>query len=273
MQENNPDEDPQITDGLEESSDLESPELENVDGLQQLVEWAIGGFVGLCVVGLVLALIPVQRGYGHRGRTPCLNNVRQIGLAMQNYCASKKHFPPAYIADENGKPMHSWRVLLLPFIEQRALYDQYSFDEPWDGPNNSKLHDVIVPQFQCPSVGRGEQGFNTSYMLVTGQGTGFDGDNETTARDVGDGLSNTVLVVEVANSDTHWMEPADISLDEALARFTDESKVKECCNHHGSINVSLMDGSTHSIWLPISAENLKALVTINGGEVVDITDL
>ena len=187
---------------------------------------------------------------------------------------AKGHFPPAYIADENGKPMHSWRVLLLPYMEQGDLFDQYSFDEPWNGPNNSKLHDVLQwPLFECPSVGRGEQGTDTSYMLVTGKGTAFDGDNETTFLDVADGLSNTVLIVEVANSDTHWMEPVDISLDEALARFTDKSKVKDCCNHPGEINVSLMDGSTHVIELPVSAEDLKAIATIDGGEVLDINDL
>ena len=227
--------------------------------------------VGVLLIGMLIPMPGVPREAARR--TVCLNNIRQLSLAMQNYASANGHFPPAYIADENGKPIHSWRVLILPYIEQEAFYKQYSFDEPWDGPNNSKLHDVIVPGFQCPSVTRGEQGFNTSYMLLTGAGTAFDGDHEVSFKEVVDGVSNTLLIVEVANSKTHWMEPVDISLDEALARFTDETKVKDCCNHSGSINVSLMDASTWSIELPISQENLKALATIDGGEIVDITDL
>jgi len=74
-------------------------------------------------------------------------------------------------------------------------------------------------------------------------------------------------------SDTHWMEPVDISLDEALARFTNKSKVKDCCNHSRGINVTLFDGSTHVIELPVSAEELTAIATIDGGEILDINDL
>ena len=269
MQDNNPNEDLQITDGLEENSDLE-----NEDGLQQLVEWAIGGFIGLCVVCFFLALLPSNTTPAeHIHRTECLNNLRQISLAMQNYAHENMHFPPAYIADETGKPIHSWRVLLLPHLGSEDLFMRYSFDEPWNGPNNSKLHDEVVSVYQCPSASRGEQGSNSNYVLTTGKGTAFDGGHETTGAEVVDGLSNTVLVVEVPNSNTHWMEPVDLPLDEALARFSDPDKAEQCCNHPGTFNISLMDGSTHSIGFPISAENLKALITIDGGEIVNIEDL
>lgn len=71
-------------------------------------------------------------------RVSCLNNLRHIELALHNYHNAHGCFPPAYIVDESGRPMHSWRVL-LPYLEQEALYDQYDFSEPWDGPNNRKL--------------------------------------------------------------------------------------------------------------------------------------
>lgn len=237
--------------------------------------WLLGCFGALLLASILIGMIlpATQQIRGPHPRTMCLNQMRQISLAMLNYESANGHFLPAYIADEDGKPMHSWRVLLLPYLEQEALYNQYSFDEPWNGPNNSKLHDVIVPGFQCSSVGRGEQETNTSYRLVTGKGTAFDGDHETTFREVSDGTSNTLTIVEVANSDTHWMEPVDLPLDEALARFSDPDKAEQCCNHPGTFNISLMDGSTHSIGFPISAENLKALITIDGGEIVNIEDL
>lgn len=111
-------------------------------------------------------------------------------------------------------------------------------------------------------------------MLVTGKGTAFDGDHEPTFAEVADGTSNTLMIVEVAHSKTHWMEPVDLSLDQAIARFTDPAQVKQCCNHPGAINVAMMDGSTNVLSLPvISPEDLKALATIAGGEVVSVTEL
>ena len=272
MQENNPNEDPLTTDVLEENPDLENPELENEDGLQQLLEWAIGGFIGLCVVGLVLAVVSPQPRIGKRGMTPSLRNLKQISNAMHKYEAANMHFPPAYIADENGKPMHSWRVLILPFLEREDLFERYSFDEPWDGPNNSKLHSEIVEVYRSPKdLDNPVNG--SSYAVVAGQGTGFEGDHETKLVEVSDGMSNTLLLVEVRNPATHWMEPVDITLEAALVRFSDAPKAEASFDQVNEINVTLMDASTHTIECPVSAENLKALATIDGGEIVDITDL
>ncbi len=81
-----------------------------------------------------------------------MHNIRDLSMALHYYHAQHGSFPPAYIADENGNPMHSWRVLILPYIEERDLYDQYDFDEPWDGPNNSLLHDKVVDLFNCCPV-------------------------------------------------------------------------------------------------------------------------
>ncbi len=85
--------------------------------------------VSAILVALLLPLASSTRGT-HSGATYCLNNVRQSGLAMQIYHSMHKHFAPAYVADETGKPLHSWRVLLLPMLEQQALYESYDFDEP-----------------------------------------------------------------------------------------------------------------------------------------------
>lgn len=266
MQEKNAYEAPKTMNQLQRKPNAKEPSF-NTRAIEALVVFAVVGLL----IGMFLPAVGGPREAAPR--TVCLNNIRQLTLAMLNYESANGHLPPAYIADETGKPIHSWRVLLLPFMEQEALYHQYSFDEPWNGPNNSKLHDEVVSLYQCPSVRRGEQVGNTSYMVMTGKGTAFDGDHETAFSEVADGTSNTVLIVEVANSETHWMEPTDIALDEAPARFTDKSKVKDCCNHPGTINLSLMDGSTHSIGLPVSPEELEAIVTIDGGETVDINDL
>lgn len=267
MQENNADEAPQMMDGLEENID------EDVDGLQWLVEWAIGGFIGLCFVGLFLALIPVEKRMGHPVRSPSLNNLRQLGLAMLNYSASKMHLPYAYISDDDGKPIHSWRVSLLPFMNQESLFNEYSFDEPWDGPNNSKLHSTVVPCYCYPeSITAEAEVLGTNYVLVTGEGTAFDGTKKISGRDIADGMSNTLAVVEVKSSNTHWMEPVDITIDEMITRFSDEKLAKEYCVHPGEIRVALLDGSVHTLRVPIDAVKLRNLIEIADGNIVDIAD-
>src|SRR5262249_18311678 len=79
----------------------------------------------------------------HRGdRTISANNLKQIGLAMPNYHDAFRNLPPAGIdsvRDRDGKPILSWRVAILPFIEQEALYRQFDLTLPWDHPHNKKL--------------------------------------------------------------------------------------------------------------------------------------
>lgn len=224
----------------------------------------------LAIIGILFAmLIPATRRVRPAARrVQCLNNMRQIALAMINYESANGHFPPAYIADENGKPMHSWRVLILPHLEQQELYDRYSMDEPWDGPNNSKLHDEIVPLFRCPSSTSAES--CSDYELVTGPGTGFDGDKSISMKDITDGSSNTIMLVEVFDPDHHWMEPKDISTEQLLSPILEEVEVSP--NHSQVRNVALFDGSTHSIDTKVPLEALRKLVMIADDEVVNVLD-
>ncbi len=90
----------------------------------------------MCLIGLLLPAVGSPRQAGRR--SICENNLRQIALALQNYHQANGCFPPAYVADKNGKPMHSWRVLILPYVGFDDLYKAYDFTEPWDGPNNKK---------------------------------------------------------------------------------------------------------------------------------------
>ncbi|MFH1269123.1 MAG: DUF1559 domain-containing protein [Planctomycetota bacterium] len=106
---------------------------------------ACGGFA---LVGIRTAIPAAGRA---ATRTQCSNNLRQIGIAMLNYHDTYGSYPPAYIPDEKGQPKHSWRVLLLPFLEQQTLYDQYDFDRPWDSPENAALGNLMPEAYRCPS--------------------------------------------------------------------------------------------------------------------------
>src|SRR5262245_44252816 len=100
----------------------------------------ISGTTAVALLGCWLN-IAVRDAREAARRSNCKGELKQIGLALLNYREAYGCFPPPYVADASGRPMHSWRVLILPFIDHAALYREYRFDEPWDGPNNRKLSD------------------------------------------------------------------------------------------------------------------------------------
>ena len=133
-------------------------------------------------------------------RSQCVNNEKQIGLAIHNYIAGHDSFPPAYTADKAGKPLLSWRVLILPYIEQDALYKEFHLDEPWDSPHNKALIAKMPATYRCPGesddlAGQGK----TRYLAPRGKATIFPGAETVKLRDVTDGTSNTIMVVEAGD--------------------------------------------------------------------------
>jgi len=226
----------------------------------------IGIGVGLTL--LLLCLLPVPSGGPASPRPVCANNLKQIALALNNYHDNHGCFPPAYIGDENGRPMHRWRVLILPYLEQQPFYDQYRFDEPWDGPNNSKLADIQLEIFHCPSE-QDRPATMTSYVAVVGPDTAWPESNPTTLDDFTDGTSNTLLVVEVANSGIHWMEPRDLHVVQMVPGVNPKAGQGISSLHKGGANVCFADVSVRFLPETLSRQQLEALLTIAGGESID----
>jgi type II secretory pathway pseudopilin PulG len=221
-----------------------------------------------CVGGLLALLVPaVQSAREAARRSQCACNLCQIKLALQNYHSTYECFPPAYLADATGKPIHSWRVLILPFMEQHPLYDQYDFREPWDGPSNIKLLDSMPPSFACPSRFSGPTNL-TSYVAVTGPGTIFPGATPTKIEDIKDGTSNTLMVVEVANVNIPWTSPQDFDARTMSFRINDPRRPGISSKHPGGANGVLADASTRFLRDAITPGNLRALITIAGGEAI-----
>ena len=193
--------------------------------------------------------------------------MHQIALALSAYEQHYGCLPPASIADANGKPMHSWRVLILPFMEREELYDAYSFDEPWDGPNNKKLHNIFLRPFCCPNDSQNASGANnTNYLAVVGPGTAWPGTTSTSTKMVADGLSNTILLVEVANSGIHWLEPRDLPVAAVNAGINPTSGLGISSGHPGGVNVAWMDGHCGFLDATTPPDLLHALLTIRGQE-------
>ncbi|MBW3600638.1 MAG: DUF1559 domain-containing protein [Planctomycetes bacterium] len=226
------------------------------------------GFFGCGGVLIALLLPAVQAARESARRMQCSNNLKQIGLALHNYHDTYKTFPPAYIPDEDGNPKHSWRVLILPFLEQAPLYEQYDFNEPWDGPNNSQLANIVIPAYQCPSAPNPNQA-TTNYLAISGPGTVFNQGNGSRIMDIRDGTSNTIMVAEVAGGNINWMAPRDFdvtTMPMAINAAKDGSSISSF--HPGGAQVLFADGSVRFLSDNVAANVLSILLTIADGQSV-----
>ena len=221
----------------------------------------------IVAVLVALAMPATQSNHNGRGRLRCASNLKMIGLALQNYNDVYGCFPPVCTTDENGKPMHSWRVLILPFMEQRALYDRYDFNEPCDGPHNSLLAKDMPADFRCPHD-PANAGTNTNYVAVVGPETIWQPDHGTTFREIEDGSSRTIAVIEASGSGIHWMEPRDLPFA-AIAKGVNPKPGPGISSlHPGAVLAVFADGHTQSIDERIPLVKLKALFTKAGGEEI-----
>ena len=160
-------------------------------------------------------------------------------------------------------------------MDGEELYSRYRFDEPWNGPNNSNLDGEVSEVYQCPSFTKNMNRFGnmtpresrmTNYLLVTGPKTAFDRSRGVSIREIIDGTSNTILVIETRERRVNWMQPEDVNLEELNRRFQlspdDET-------HVGGFHVLLGDGTVRSVNQSIDPQLLHALCTVNGGEVIE----
>src|SRR6478752_129864 len=124
-----------------------------------------------------------------------VTQLMQIGSALHEHHNDKKSFPAAFIADDDGKPLLSWRVEILPYIDERALYEKFDLAKPWDSPKNKPLIEKMPEVFRCPAS-RSPAG-TTIYQTARGPSTAFPGAEGIKYRGITDGLSNTIAIVEV----------------------------------------------------------------------------
>jgi hypothetical protein len=225
---------------------------------------ALGDYVGLAAALLVPAVGKVR---GAAARMQSQNNLKQIGLAIHGYHDANNHFPQD-VTDKAGKPILSWRVAILPYIEQGPLYNAFKMDEPWDGPNNAKLSKTVIKTFLSPHAPQmsSKEGYGlTSYKGVSGPGTIFEGGRPVRFADVTDGLSNTAMVVE-AGDPIPWAKPGDYPFDPNKPLPPLASPGMD-----NLVNVLMGDGSVRTLdTKKVPEKTFKALFTRNGGEVFEL---
>jgi hypothetical protein len=175
------------------------------------------GIVGLLLVGAGFVRLIQEAREGARD-AQCRGKLFRTGFALQSYLNRHGSLPPAALTDATGKPMHSWRALLLIDREETGFKEVYHLDEPWDGPHNRAVVDPF-DQFSCPSdiAARGVSLPITNFVAVVGEGTLWDA-----KRPFPDWRllpSNKILLIEMPGSDIRWTEPRDLTIDEALHLF------------------------------------------------------
>jgi type II secretory pathway pseudopilin PulG len=259
----------------------------------------VGIVVGVVVVvvlvlGGIAALLLVPATQQVRlaaARTQCTNNLKQIGLAMYAYHDEHKQLPPAVVYDQNGKALYSWRVLLLPYLEQENLYRQFNLTEPWDSPTNIKLLQQTPPVYLHPGAANADRAL-TFFQVFDGPADDkrpravfaskgskripfkaaglppgpialFQSDPVMKLTDMVDGSSNTILVAEAA-SGVPWTKPADLDYEPGQALLP---KLGGQFPNH--FLLLLGDASTRTIQAQaISEQTLRAAIAVDDGVVL-----
>ncbi len=221
-----------------------------------------GGSIGATAPAAVALLLPaVHSARGAARRMQSMNNMKQIAIAMFNYESAHGSYPPAYSTDKKGKPLLSWRVQMLPYIEDANLYEEFHLDEPWDSEHNKKLIAKMPSTYRSPKS-RAAPGY-TNYLTVRGKDTAFPGSEKIRLADITDGTSNTIMVVEASDAKAvPWTKPDDFEYDK---RNPSAGLVGL---RRGGFLAGMCDGAVHFIPSWVDARVLAAYFTRRGAEVV-----
>jgi prepilin-type processing-associated H-X9-DG protein len=225
-------------------------------------------FFLLLLIALFLPAVSCSRGAARRAMCGC--NLHNIAVAMHSYCAKYGCFPPAYTVDKKGRRMHSWRALLLEFLDQ-GLYTKYDFTRHWNTPGNLAVAGMMKASgpYCCPSE-QPQNPTNTSYVMLVGVSAFSPGSTGRKPEEITDGLGNTVAVVETSPSGILWTSPYDLNVAEMSFKINDPDRVGPRSCHAGGINVLFVDGHVEYLSAGGGSQDpeayLKAITTINGGE-------
>ncbi len=219
--------------------------------------------VVLAVIALLIALlIPASRSARPAARrAQCVNNLKQIALALYNYEQTYKVLPPAYTVDASGKPLHSWRTLILPYLEREPLYRTIDLSKPWNDPANARAFETSLAEFRCPEAA-GPANNTTTYLAVVGPDACFLPRESRRLAEITDARGSTLMVIEAGvGKAVPWMAPVDA--DESLVMsLVPTAKLP----HSGGMNACMVNGSVRFFKASTPAKVRRALVSIAGND-------
>jgi prepilin-type processing-associated H-X9-DG protein len=241
-------------------------------GIHEAVTIILGGII------VMLLLIPKRSQTLVVTQSGCVENLKQIGLALHAYHKANNHFPMANTRDKDDNPLFSWRVEILPMLGYGDLYKSLKMDESWDSLHNIQLlnKQESLREYICPTQVHSNNGYfnnypySTNYIVIIGPGTAWRKDRPVKLSEFPDGGSHTVMVVEVESDNEHWAEPQDITVDQALRRmWYDEGEI--VLQHHSkTFQVLFADGSVWCINKEISKSMWEKILM---GEIKDLDSI
>jgi hypothetical protein len=195
-------------------------------------------------------------------RTVSANNLKQLALSVYNYESAHGHYPVAVTLGRKGKKLLSWRVEILPYVEQEALYKKFHLDEPWDSEHNLKVfQENPMPKVFALPGSKSAAEKKTHYQVFVNNGAMFDTATVFKVTDIKDGTSNTFMIATAATP-VEWTRPDDVEFDP-------KGEVKKLLLfQNGSSLVAMGDGSVRTLSDMIAEKTLKAAVTRDGGETL-----
>lgn len=197
--------------------------------------WSLLLMGGFLLVLFGLFVLPMgRRSREVATRAQCRLNLKQIGLAFYNYHDVYDSFPPALTTDATGQPLHSWRTLILPYLEQQALYNSIDLNRPWNDPANQQAAQTRMEVYHCPSSNIPDN--HTTYLAVTGENTCFPPERGRPLHELG--TEQYLMVSEVpTDQSVPWMSPND-AVAATLMNMDEDSQTA----HQGGVQGLFADG-------------------------------
>lgn len=218
----------------------------------------------VAIIGIIVVVYFLLTSQGPNGvrsdETICENHLRIILDAMDQYYDDHGKLPPAYVPDSNGIPMHSWRVLLLPYLHYGDWLDYYRMDEPWNSPHNGMLLQTIPNCYRCPADPT-TKASATSYLAITGRSARFEKSSGVELDTLAPNIANRlILVAEVSNSDIQWTEPKDLDISQMSFTINATETIAIRSGHSGGAFVGFATGSRLFLPNSLDSRTVKALL-------------
>jgi prepilin-type processing-associated H-X9-DG protein len=220
----------------------------------------------IAIIGVLVALLlpSVRTGREAARRNQCQNNLKQIAIALKRYEKANGALPPAYTTDADGKPLHSWRTLILPYIEEQALYESIDLTKPWDDVANAEAARTSVFTYQCSSTTDDDN--RTTYLAVVSPTSCFRAAEPRSVSEITDRASETLMVIEVDSEHADpWMSPEDAHETLVLGLGGPKSRTP----HPAGMNAAFVDGHVQFLSFEMPADVRRAMISIAGNESLD----
>ena len=240
----------------------------------QLIRWFVAGAVGLILLGALLVAMfrvgsqTMSQLTSNRERSASMANLKRIAEALNAYAADYGTYPPSATVDQTGKKLHSWRVLILPYLGEDELYNRFDLSVSWDDPRNMELSYQVPVYYLHPNGSPAASPYLAAYYMIVGPSTLFPASGPLSPDDMTDDPSQTILVIEGSPivPSGRWTEPVDLDITKMQGRLSANPGIEPGGLLDDGVAFATVDGRTHFVPRSIEPITMLSLITANGGE-------